>query len=224
MDPWLIAGMVGVALIIGLTLIHPTLRKYATHWETIRKLRKHRIPFEQWEHTDKTNSLDTLIEWIDIGEAWLEEEGDELVLHQNVVVVSVYCHPLGSPKLLLREYRDGRMRPFPGSLGEKFSPDAEEPIVAARRALVEELGQCDPGFKDPQITLEYIGHERSERIESEYFPGLQDVYHREIYQCEIPRDLYRQSYQATEKGRRVTFSWVLEREEKSTPCLQSSRD
>ncbi len=132
-----------------------------------------------------------------------------MILHINVAVVTVIHTHQGVP-LVLREYRNGHEREFPGSLGEKIKTElGETPLDAVRRGLKEELGATEPKFRD--VSLYTIKHELdmiSESDNSDFYPGLLDVYHRYTHLCTIDKALFHNIYKAHDNGRHICFKWI----------------
>lgn len=196
----------GIAGSIGLTyaLAEPTRAR------VIRLLKKHEIDYHAWGTDSHSNTLDTLIECIESGEVWLESHPDKILIqHIHVAVVTVTCTH-GGRELVLREFRNGARRPFSGSLGEKIkSEESSDPICAARRGLVEELGPTEPRFRDPSMyTLTPTGCEVSEPRSSDFYgEKVFDVYHRLFFSCVIDPALYHTMYTAQDKGRHICFKW-----------------
>ncbi len=180
---------------------------YPTRDRVISLLRKHEIDWRKWEDDPEANDLETLIEWIHSGEAWLEDHPDRiLIIHINVAVITVICHHTGR-ELVLREFRNGTRRPYSGSLGEKML-HGESAQDAARRGLEEELAPTEPGFSDPSRYSLWLDNYAVEGPRpSNFYPGAFDTYHRRFLTCTIGSDLYHTKYVSRDNGRTICFMW-----------------
>lgn len=177
-----------------------------TRNRVIRLLKKHCIDYRSWESNPEANNLDTLVSWIQSGEAWLEDHPDNiLIVHIHVAVATIYYEHNGQ-NLVLREFRNGKRRPYSGSLGEKVWE--KDPADTIRRGLVEELGKTEPRFLDTsRYNLVFNKRETDGPTPSNFFPGAFDTYHRELFEVRIGSDLFHKKYVSRDNGRDICFMW-----------------
>lgn len=75
----------------------------------------------------------------------------------------------------------------------------------AIRCLAEELKFTDPSAYN---LSECMKVEHREPIDSEKWPGIKAAYHRYIFECTIPRRLYKpEGYIEIKKNRKIYFKW-----------------
>lgn len=100
-------------------------------------------------------------------------------------------------------FKDGRVRrrDIIGSIGEKMKPD-EDPLLAARRALAEELG-----ITDPAITLSYEGILEKDIDFSQSYPGLTTLYVMHHFSIELPEEHFRPDGYVEHQSDKSTY-WV----------------
>lgn len=164
-------------------------------------LDKYRIKYQNWG-SDTTHPLSELVRRLNIEEMSLEEKDDTLILKMKVIIVHVhYNGNLGH--LVLHEkgqyfYSSGRTlyRNVRG-IGETVNKN-ESPIEAGQRALKEELGQSQPGFKNPQnyptFLIDKTKTELNREEESRKWPGLTVRFSITHLKVTIGSELYLEQY------------------------------
>ncbi|MBU6232084.1 hypothetical protein KGP36_05570 [Patescibacteria group bacterium] len=182
--------------------------------------RRFDIDCDSWEgsYYDMARLEKTLAE--DYAE--LKETADSLVLHVHnaTVFVQFLGHGPSGTDLELRERLQMSLL-SPKILPRKFRGIAEtrhrgeDPMIAAKRALEEEPGYSEPGFKDSwNYYLYYIRPTVLEKPSSEKWHGLPVCYHKEIFGCEINSRIYVEHgyYEVQSNGKgpeKVTyFDWI----------------
>ncbi len=175
--------------------------------EVLTLLRHHSVPTHTW-NGKTTKTLAELMHSISSGEAYLATESDSLILHFHVAVGAVkheingVWHEIYEDRQILADGSIKR-RNFPPGIAEKIRTRHETPIKAVRRGLKEELGfHPKSGYVlslDGRYTLHNSG--------SDWFPGLSDLYHRHVYNCFIPQELYRAEYVERFLTRTIHFLW-----------------
>ncbi len=173
------------------------------------------VPFSEWSNNPRTKTVDHLWDSVLRGEIWLEPRGTEIVAHTYVSVVHVLYFDEKQDrwfelKEIAVECRDGTVmtRDFTGSLGEKIR-SYENSRIAAQRGIAEELGYTEPRFMNPR---NYILTRRLDMVlqgpqGSEYWPGIQALFHRHIFVCYIPPELFHNEYRAPDDDKLLHFRW-----------------
>lgn len=168
-------------------------------------LEQHGIPVSDWGRGN-AKTLKHLMKEIAAGETRLAVEDGRLVRLTGVVDVDIFYKGPDGRILHLREdrqeFRDGRTRRRDQkfSLLEKVMP-GEEVIVAAERAVREELGLKG------EVNLEYLGSD-DPLIESPSYPGLASKYHIDYCRVFISNDQHRpEGYKEEQQDKTTFFVW-----------------
>ena len=149
--------------------------------ELAQTLRHHDINTEAWGRLPY-KSIDRLYEEIDAGESRLVQLGSTIGRLVSVVNVAVTAHINGTRYTLKedrQEFADGsvRRRELSG-VSEKIQGD-EDPEIAARRGMAEELGVTFEG------TLTRGLSKIVQRPSSHSYPNLSGVYVTHLFQAEF---------------------------------------
>lgn len=177
------------------------------HADQLRQfLTENKIPLHLWG-TGKAKTFEHLIKELAEGEATIE------LLHNGTVQrradgagIIVYYHD-GVSRWRLKEdrqvFKDGRTRTrtMTSSIGEKLRPN-ENPRIAARRALHEELGI------DEEIELIDLGPVVKGPVASESYPGTWSISTSYIFETTLPRHLYKTEYVEVQADKTNYYVWV----------------
>ncbi len=193
-----------------------------TRSSVVALLDRHRIDYRAWG-TGTTHPLSELVRRLQTESMTLREDplSNDLLLTMNVVVVHVYYQGELGNKVL---YEEGQLfhasdkylqRHFEG-IGETLRRN-ESPRKAAERALSEELGQSQSGFRDPTnypaLVEDNIRMNVDQKEESKKWPGLEVKFDRRHYSTTIGDRLYRDQYTETtyifggQPFKTTTFVW-----------------
>lgn len=174
---------------------------------TLAKLRDYllssEIPVDTWgSGTSKT--IQHLIDELQSGESTLgKNENGEIIRTINGVGLNVYFED-GNNKLVLIEeeqiFNDGRKRrrKLKSSIGEKMKT-GEDPVDAAKRSMLEELGMSN--FKLPTT---YIVEDR-EPVNSDSFPGLITKNTVYVFDCYVADEEFNPSGYIEEQTDKTTY-------------------
>lgn len=145
-------------------------------------------------------TFDELKAEIACGESEIIWENDRPIRLVQVAQIEVISH-VGEMLLEERqEFADGRIRRRKLiGVSEKLQA-GEIPIVAARRALVEELGI------QTELSIEAIGETLDEKISASY-PGLLSRYRRYHFRVILPASLYQSCYIEEQTSKKTFFCW-----------------
>lgn len=155
--------------------------------------------------TGETKTLDHLLGELRSGDCELVVDEQGLARRVRNVWVDVFCTVDGQRRHLVERHQhftDGRerKRDLPASLGEKCTI-GENPEVAARRALAEELGIPSPRTLASSAPL-------SSPSTGSSFPGLRTVYETYWFSAELDPDDYRpEGYVEQQSDKRTVFEW-----------------
>lgn len=152
-----------------------------------------------------TKTLAHLATELQEGDSELFTDQEGLARRVQNVWVDVFVAESGQRRHLVERrqiFCDGRSRErsLPASLGEKCKI-GEEPLVAARRALVEELGIEKPlGLATAEPRENPVGEPS--------YPGLRTVYETYWFTAEIdPKDYKPEGYVEEQVDKRTYFEW-----------------
>lgn len=168
------------------------------------------VPIVEWGKGE-AKSITNLANEIAQGESFIFQEGMSLTRLCHVIRISILYSPREGGTLMLIEDRqvfneDGRSRSrrnkgFIGSLWEKIK-FREDPLVAARRCVKEELGM-DISLLVPKVA------KVEETQNSASYPGLPTRYTFSDFEIVVPHELFKpEGY--IEKGAILTSYFVWE--------------
>jgi len=163
------------------------------------------VPLDSWGK-GSAKTPEHLLKEINEGETVLVERGNEVLRQVKVASIKVLYEKDGEVYVLAedrQEFNDGRVRKRTkpkGSLSEKFK-SYEEPNVAAKRAIREELGITS----DVKLVK---SAEVEEVEESQSFPGLKTLYNLHRYNAELTDDQYNPAgYVEEQEDKKTYFVW-----------------
>ena len=155
--------------------------------------------------TGETKTVDHLLAELRGGDCELVVDEHGLARRVRNVWVDVFCAVDGQRRHLVERrqvFADGRerVRDLPASLGEKCTV-GEDPAVAARRALLEELGISSPRALAASAPL-------SSPEAGSSFPGLRTVYETYWFTAELdPADYRPEGYTESQSDKTTMFEW-----------------
>lgn len=167
-------------------------------------LHQHGIDIEEWGQPPY-KSIDRLYEEIDAGESRLVQLGSTIGRLVSVVNVEVTAQINGARYSLKedrQEFADGtvRRRDLPG-VSEKIQGD-EDPEMAARRGIAEELGVTFEGALTSALS------EIVQRPSSHSYPNLSGVYATHLFQAEFGEAEWNpDGYQEVQPDKTTYFVW-----------------
>ncbi|HZS43167.1 MAG TPA: hypothetical protein VFA52_03030 [Candidatus Paceibacterota bacterium] len=183
--------------------------KIKSRSEIFRLLNKYKVPWQTWGQ-GASRSLEAFFQYHEREKLYFQNHcGDQLIIHVHAAVVIVLHRYRGR---LLEIYEDRQVcdngtilrRSNFNGIGETMLR-GEEKIKSAQRALQQELGFHDPSKYQLSDCLQV---ERRIPVESEKWPGIWAVYNRHIFQCVIPRELFKKDgHIEREDGRTIYFLW-----------------
>ncbi|OHA15446.1 MAG: hypothetical protein A3H57_02745 [Candidatus Taylorbacteria bacterium RIFCSPLOWO2_02_FULL_43_11] len=174
----------------------------------VKLLDKHNIGWKLWG-TSTSRTLSDLFAYHERDRLYFRDTESGVVMDVHAVVVLVYHR---YRRRWVELYEDCQI--FPGGHVlrrinfngiEETIKRSETLLKAARRCLSEELQFHEPSRY--QLS-ECIMVEQRDPVPSEKWPGLYAAYHRYIFECVIPRSLFRSNgYVEPENDRLVYFRW-----------------
>jgi len=165
---------------------------------------KNVLPLELYGH-GQAKSFQSLLDEISNGESQIIWEEDKPIRCLKVCRVKVIC--LDKELTLYedrQEFKDGRIRQRGfDCLSEKMNID-EDPVIAAERALKEELGMSDDALKITPIHFDGIDHEE---LESPSYPGLLTRYEFHDFLAYYPIEYWREEFREVQEDKTTVFVW-----------------
>lgn len=183
--------------------------------EVIEALRHRNIQFEDWGKVGASKPLDKLIEALKEGEIkWNYKDPLDNTFHIDSAVIHVRHSIDGVEYELFEHYRQFQnghrdfRREWDGSMSEKMKA-GETDFDTAIRGLVEELGQSEPGFKDPNnYSLSKLRNEEKGPRPTKSHPPFEAIYRRRIFLCIISEKLFRSEYILVDPLKTTYFKWL----------------
>jgi 8-oxo-dGTP pyrophosphatase MutT (NUDIX family) len=169
--------------------------------DTRKRLTERNIPIEQWG-VGEAKTLEQLVAEIKAGETVLQEDNGNLVRLVRAAEVFVW-YTQGFDRFFLVEDRQEfsgdriRRRKRASSVAEKMTP-YEHPVIAAQRAIREELGITTP------VAMTYRGPLHNDR-ESPSYPGLRSIYDVYAFDAELTAEQYRKEGYIEKKEEMTTY-------------------
>lgn len=170
---------------------------------------RHRVPVHKYG-VGEAKTIAHLVNEINNNECTLTETPTGLLRMTSAAAIIVQTTRPDGHVLTLKEqkqvFKDGRERErtfeFQRSVGEKIRPD-EQPDVAARRALAEELGIT------ADIQLEDLGVEHRGPTTSPSYPGISNIYDIHRFRVMLPPELFRaDGYTEVQPDKTTYFVWT----------------
>ncbi len=174
-------------------------------------LTRFNIPVDRWGKGGM-KTLNHLLDEILAGECYMDQTDSRLIRRVRCSGVRVYTQVYEKTLHLVedrQEFSDGetRRRPPPArmSVVEKIIPTDYFPVMAAQRALCEELGMphADTGHGMSFIDTYTVGP-----APSESYPELMCIYEFNVYEWEMPHEHYRDGgYVEIQSDKKTFFEW-----------------
>lgn len=171
--------------------------------EITNKLKSYQIPLDKLG-TGKAKTINHLAKEVLEGETVLVDNNGEVIRRVELVHIDVRYRSEGVELQLVedrQEFKDGRSRRRGlTGISEKMKP-GENPVVSARRALIEELGVND------QLNFESLDTEEGTQTSPSY-PGLTTGYLRHEMQITLPNSAFRrEGYVEDQSDKSTYFVW-----------------
>ena len=176
---------------------------YKVEIKKVKEL-KNVLPLERYGH-GQAKSYQSLLNEISNGESQIIWENNKPIRCLKVARVKVIC--LDKELTLYedrQEFTDGRIRKRGfDRLSEKMTID-EDPAIAAKRALREELGMSNNVLKLTPIHLDGIDHEG---LESPSYPGLLTRYEFHDFLAYFPVEYWQEEFREVQADKTTVFVW-----------------
>jgi len=171
--------------------------------EITKRLSSHGVPLDSWG-SGKAKTIGHLAKEILEGETVLVDKNGEIIRRVELVHVDVRYTSNGTELQLVedrQEFKDGRVRRRGlTGISEKMKPE-ENPVVSAKRALMEELGVND------QANLESLGTQEKTQNSPSY-PGLTTEYLRHEMRTIMPNSAFKpEGYVENQSDKSTYFVW-----------------
>ena len=178
----------------------PVCTEFTEHDDIIDVLDRHRVPYKRWG-TETPFSLERFVRSLEEEQVALKETEGKLFLDvRSVKVVIQHYLPNGKFIELYESHRNWRHhggirieRNFRG-IAKTLKRNESCPL-AAHRALADEPGFSEPGFKSPEnYKLIGLTREQGDIQKSHKWLGLDAVHLWDVFRCTIDGKLYGPGY------------------------------
>ena len=179
-----------------------------TREELEKFLTEHHVPYTTWG-TGTTNSLEKMLSEITSGECQLSIVDGHVLRTLQGVGIRVYYHDTEVMWYLKEEYQlyhngERCCRNMRSSIAEKRRL-GEDPLIAVRRALAEELQITE------EVPVTFLEEERLGPELSRSYPGLYSVSSSHNYRVDLPKHLFKpEGYQEIQPKKTTYFIFGTE--------------